>query len=317
MLKHAKDHLDREGDTDRRIALIGFDQTIEVCIDVFLKLHPKLRAGVQIEGDEKHRALRSFYSKIEFLEGHLETKDFDLGIPVEELVWFHTLRNEIYHSGNGMVPERKVVEDAYLAATKVYEAINVFKFFKTPENLMSAIGKLEEVGRRCSWLALVPPSSRQRLPEHTDEQCSRLEQVGAKVEMVGRQVEALLKQAPDEETREQIKGAAFQLREAVAQSWNELDAVLGDATSVGDEKQLLAAAESARLAVLTEASQRLLRELSELSENLRPATADEFEAVLMEATENSGWARLARICHAKGVDPNELSDRLEGKRAAA
>ena len=123
MLKHAKDHLDREGDTDRRIALIGFDQTIEVCIDVFLKLHPKLRAGVQIEGDEKHRALRSFYSKIEFLEGHLETKDFDLGIPVEELVWFHTLRNEIYHSGNGMVPERKVVEDAYLAATKVYEAI--------------------------------------------------------------------------------------------------------------------------------------------------------------------------------------------------
>jgi hypothetical protein len=36
LIKHANGHLLADGDTDRRIALIGFDNAIEVCIDVFL-----------------------------------------------------------------------------------------------------------------------------------------------------------------------------------------------------------------------------------------------------------------------------------------
>ena len=38
LIKHADGHVKDSGDTDRRIALIGFDNAIEVCIDVFIKL---------------------------------------------------------------------------------------------------------------------------------------------------------------------------------------------------------------------------------------------------------------------------------------
>lgn len=123
LLKHADGHLKAGGDIDRRLALIGFDQTIEVCIDVFLRLHPRLRGGVQLEREEVDRASKNFHSKIEFLERHLLKQIAEHPIPFEAIVWYHSLRNELYHSGNGMVPERHVLEGAREASVRVFTAI--------------------------------------------------------------------------------------------------------------------------------------------------------------------------------------------------
>jgi hypothetical protein len=123
LIRHADGHLKDNGDTDRRIALIGFDNAIEVSIDVFIRLHPRLRAGVEIKRDEGEQAQRNYHTKIEFLDKHVQARQIPLSIPVDEIVWFHQLRNELYHSGNGMVPEAHVITGARAAALAVFQAL--------------------------------------------------------------------------------------------------------------------------------------------------------------------------------------------------
>src|SRR4051812_22839266 len=57
LIEHANGHLKAANDADRIIALIGFDQAIEVCVDVFINLHPRLRGNYQVQRDEAEKAL--------------------------------------------------------------------------------------------------------------------------------------------------------------------------------------------------------------------------------------------------------------------
>ncbi|CAG0937434.1 hypothetical protein TFLX_06363 [Thermoflexales bacterium] len=123
LIRHANGHLSEAGDTDRRLALIGFDNAIEVCIDVFIRLHPKLRDGFQISREEAERARQTFHSKIEFLDRYLAAASRPAPIPIEAIVWYHQLRNELYHSGNGMVPEIHAIEGSRDAAIQVFKAL--------------------------------------------------------------------------------------------------------------------------------------------------------------------------------------------------
>lgn len=123
LIRHADGHVKEAGDTDRRIALIGFDNAIEVCIDVFINLHPKLRKGIQITTEEKNKMANNYHAKIEFLDKYVQAQNIPLVIPFEAIVWYHQLRNELYHSGNGMVPEMHVLEGAELAAIAVFQAL--------------------------------------------------------------------------------------------------------------------------------------------------------------------------------------------------
>jgi len=123
LIRHADGHLIAKGDTDRRIALIGFDNAIEVSIDVFIRLHPKLRRGVEFPKTAVETATRNYHTKIEFLDNYVQTQQIPLSIPVSEIVWYHQLRNELYHSGNGMVPERRVIVGARSASLDVFYAL--------------------------------------------------------------------------------------------------------------------------------------------------------------------------------------------------
>ncbi len=123
LIKHADEHLESAGDTDRRIALIGFDNAIEVCIDVFIKLHPKVRGGLELRREDVEKATRNYHTKIEWLDRYVETNNLELDFSIEEVVWYHSLRNELYHSGNGMVPEMHVLEGARSSALAVFNAL--------------------------------------------------------------------------------------------------------------------------------------------------------------------------------------------------
>jgi hypothetical protein len=123
LIRHANGHLQEGGDTDRRIALIGFDNAVEVCIDVYIRLHPKLRGGFEITREDAERARQSFHSKIEFLDKLLARNSGASDIPIEAIVWYHQLRNDLYHSGNGMVPEIHVIEGSRDAAVQVFRAL--------------------------------------------------------------------------------------------------------------------------------------------------------------------------------------------------
>ena len=123
LIRHADGHLQQKGDTDRRIALIGFDNAIEVSIDVYVRLHPKLRKGLEITGEEVKTAQKNYHTKVEFLDKHVQDRQIPLSVPVDEIVWYHQLRNELYHSGNGMVPEEHVILGARTAALAVFQAL--------------------------------------------------------------------------------------------------------------------------------------------------------------------------------------------------
>jgi hypothetical protein len=123
LIQHANGHFERGNDLDRRIALIGFDNAIEVCVDVFVHLHPKLRHGYEMSKDQQSQAIRNYHTKIEFLDNYIQAQGLDLEVPMEAIIWYHSLRNELYHSGNGMVPEHHVIEGARDAALAVFQTL--------------------------------------------------------------------------------------------------------------------------------------------------------------------------------------------------
>lgn len=124
VFRHADEHFRQGGDTDRRLALIGFDNAIEVCIDTFVSLHPRNRRNYQIGRDDKERILQNYHTKMEFLERYASEGGVSLGdTSIDALIWYHQLRNELYHSGNGMTPERKHLVAIREAAAGVFQAL--------------------------------------------------------------------------------------------------------------------------------------------------------------------------------------------------
>lgn len=123
LIEHAESHYHGDVDVDRRIALIGFDNAIEVAITTYLQLNPKLRGGITFQKDDVQKWLQNYHTKIEFFEHFTEINNIPLESSTAEIIWYHTLRNELYHSGNGMVPERYCLDGAREAAVEVYKTL--------------------------------------------------------------------------------------------------------------------------------------------------------------------------------------------------
>ncbi len=123
LLRHAIGHLKGQTDTDRRLSLIGFDHAVEVCIDVYTTIHPMLRNNVIISKDDKMAVSKNFFEKVKFLERHFKEQDISATFPSQTLMFVHSLRNELYHSGNGLVPEQHVIDDAHYCAIAVFKAL--------------------------------------------------------------------------------------------------------------------------------------------------------------------------------------------------
>ena len=123
LLQHAEDHFLKESDLDKRLALISFDNALEVTITTYLQLNPTVRGGKEYTREEIQKWLRNYHSKIQFLEHFSQKQGITLNAKIEEIIWYHTLRNELYHSGNGMVPEVHCIEGLRKAAIEVMELI--------------------------------------------------------------------------------------------------------------------------------------------------------------------------------------------------
>ena len=79
VFRHADEHFRQDGDTDRRLALIGFDNAIEVCVDTFVGLHPRHRGGYEIRREDREPILRTYHTKVEFLERYAAEQGASLG----------------------------------------------------------------------------------------------------------------------------------------------------------------------------------------------------------------------------------------------
>lgn len=117
ILRHGLALLKKDSDSNRRLAMISIDNAVELMIKTFLGL-PKRITGLSITRKELIEAGESFPSLLDALERHATDK-LD-GIDLGTIEWYHRLRNELYHQGNGLTVERDKVEAYAVLANQLF-----------------------------------------------------------------------------------------------------------------------------------------------------------------------------------------------------
>jgi uncharacterized protein YutE (UPF0331/DUF86 family) len=115
LLEHGLELLKHDSDKNRRLAIIGIDNSVELTVKTFLGL-PKRVSGLAIARNKYAEFSESFPKLLDALEEYAADKI--TGINLGEIEWYHRLRNELYHQGNGLTVERAKVE-AYAELAKL------------------------------------------------------------------------------------------------------------------------------------------------------------------------------------------------------
>src|SRR5690606_36510056 len=106
LLKHGLEHLEKGTDFDRRMAMIVIDNSVEVAVKTYLGL-PERASGLRLPRKRFEEAAQSFPALLDCLDevapGRL------VGLDLADLEWYHRLRNQLYHEGNGITVEREHV----------------------------------------------------------------------------------------------------------------------------------------------------------------------------------------------------------------
>jgi len=124
LIQHAVDHLRVGGDFDRRIAMISVDNAVELMIKTYLGLPERARGSKGPGRREFEAASESFPSLLDLLQTFAASKI--TGLSLDDIEWYHRLRNQLYHSGNGITVEQAKVETYLQLAMGLFE--NLFGF---------------------------------------------------------------------------------------------------------------------------------------------------------------------------------------------
>jgi hypothetical protein len=115
ILEHGISLLREESDKNRRLAMLTIDNAVELMIKTYLGL-PERVTGIKMSRNEYQNICESFPKLLDALE-HLAS-DKLLGVDLGDLEWYHRLRNQLYHQGNGLTVEKnKVIAYAQIAKT--------------------------------------------------------------------------------------------------------------------------------------------------------------------------------------------------------
>lgn len=108
ILLHGLEHLERDGDTDRRLAMISIDNSVELMIKTYLDMPKRSGQGPVLSQRERREIGDGFNEQLDALEryGAEKLEGVDLGL----IEYYHRLRNQLYHQGNGLTVERSKVE---------------------------------------------------------------------------------------------------------------------------------------------------------------------------------------------------------------
>ena len=106
ILEHGLSLLETDSDKNRRLAMIAIDNSVELAIKTYLGL-PKRITGLLISRKEYAEISESFPSLLDALEKYCEDKLE--GLNLGEIEWYHRIRNQLYHQGNGLTVEKEKV----------------------------------------------------------------------------------------------------------------------------------------------------------------------------------------------------------------
>lgn len=104
LLIHAELHRQDGDDFDRRMAMISFDNAIEVAITTYLSLNPIQRGNRSYSRTDVEQWLANFHTKIDFFMIEIGNRGQTILFEQADIVWYHDSRNEQYHGGKASVP---------------------------------------------------------------------------------------------------------------------------------------------------------------------------------------------------------------------
>lgn len=135
LIFHAELHYRAGEDFDRRIAMIGFDNAIEVAITTYLSLHPMHRGGRTYQNTQVQQWLVNYHTKIEFFELECGQRGVALVVARTHIIWYHQIRNKQYHEGGNSTPNLADLRGIRQAALWVF---SVLYDIPDPEAILSA-----------------------------------------------------------------------------------------------------------------------------------------------------------------------------------
>ncbi|MGD0777542.1 MAG: hypothetical protein ABSC05_32515 [Candidatus Solibacter sp.] len=120
IILHAEMHYRNGEDFDRRIAIVGYDNAIEVAIHTYLNLHPIQRQNRTYPKADTERWLGNYHTKIEFFELEVTNRGLVLHCQKAEFIWYHEVRNGQYHAGGATIPQGRELQGIRKAALWVF-----------------------------------------------------------------------------------------------------------------------------------------------------------------------------------------------------
>ncbi len=120
LILHAEMHYRHGEDLDRRIAIVGYDNAIEVAIHTYLSLHPIQRQNRTYPKTDVERWLENFHTKIDFLAIEIANRGLTVICDKADLIWYHEVRNGQYHAGGATIPQERELEGIRKAAFWVF-----------------------------------------------------------------------------------------------------------------------------------------------------------------------------------------------------
>ena len=123
LIFHAEVHYRRGDDYDRRLALISFDNSIEISITTYLTLHPIQRGDRQYDKKEVEKWLRNYHTKIDFFVSELQRRGLPEYKKKTEIIWYHDERNDQYHGKGSGVPEQLTLDGIREVALWIFSVL--------------------------------------------------------------------------------------------------------------------------------------------------------------------------------------------------
>ena len=100
LIKHALEHLGKDSDFDHRMAFLLVDLGVETLFKTFLVL-PSNVTGTKTSYHERRKAADGNFHDV--VEGVKEAASLRLeGLDLSYIEFYHSLRNRLYHQGNGI-----------------------------------------------------------------------------------------------------------------------------------------------------------------------------------------------------------------------
>jgi hypothetical protein len=123
LILHAELQMQNGSDFARRIALISYDNSVEIAITTYLSLNPIHRQNRQYQKVDVEKWLNNYHSKLKFF--FQEVVNRGLTVPFEEgdVIWCHDVRNDQYHGGGPTIPRERELTAIRQTAIQVFSIL--------------------------------------------------------------------------------------------------------------------------------------------------------------------------------------------------